>query len=181
MIATRTGAVEVFRKSLAAALDSSRARILCRSETGGSLRTMTGSSSVSHIDGPAHKFSVPSLLQSNQCLRVDCFQANTKYWPDMHGKSTVHSWQESQVRRATVAGCVHFSYWSDGGRHIRGSSGQTCPETGVVTGLPLCPESCAEPFTTCGHYMTCRAKAKQSKLAVGRTVRRDICGRVNES
>ncbi|OLP91551.1 hypothetical protein AK812_SmicGene26731 [Symbiodinium microadriaticum] len=31
--------------------------------------------------------------------RLSADDANTKYWPDMHGKSTVHSWQESQVAR----------------------------------------------------------------------------------
>eukprot|EP00931_Biecheleriopsis_adriatica_P020339 TRINITY_DN13626_c0_g1_i2.p1 TRINITY_DN13626_c0_g1~~TRINITY_DN13626_c0_g1_i2.p1 ORF type:complete len:2325 (-),score=316.51 TRINITY_DN13626_c0_g1_i2:28-7002(-) len=72
-----------------------------------------------------------------------CTQKDSKFEPiDMPGQSRTVAPAASgcQKRCAGVAGCAHFSWWSDGGCHIQDRSAVKSDAPGVTSGPPSCED-----------------------------------------
>lgn len=78
----------------------------------------------------------------NSCGQV-CFQSNTAYTPDMPGQGvrTVGNQEACRDHCRNVAGCAHFTFYSNNGRcHLQGHNGArtTASSTYAVGGVPNC-------------------------------------------
>lgn len=78
----------------------------------------------------------------NSCSQL-CFQSNTAYTPDMPGQGvrTVGNQEACRDHCRNVAGCAHFTFYSNNGRcHLQGHNGArtTASSTYAVGGVPNC-------------------------------------------
>ncbi|CAJ1417518.1 unnamed protein product [Effrenium voratum] len=119
-----------------------------------------------------------------ECVPVshpgDCFQNDLSYRPvnmKLQRRSKERSALSCQRRCARVAGCSHFSYWSDGGCHLQDDDAQLSAEPGAVSGPPDClteqktstDSACREglsfrPLDMHGHARSHEASAAQCAL-----------------
>lgn len=72
-----------------------------------------------------------------------CFEIDANHLPHMpdQPRSIVDSAPACQQRCASVSGCAHFSFWSDGGCHLQGSDAHSVSVSGVVAGPPTCAKA----------------------------------------
>ncbi|CAE7532942.1 ANK1 [Symbiodinium sp. CCMP2592] len=87
------------------------------------------------ISGPAS-----CLLQPAHRGAGGCLTEGVSYDPlDMKGQSrTSGSLAKCQQRCAGVSGCVHFSFWSDGGCHLQDARAVAKGSPGAMSGRPNC-------------------------------------------
>eukprot|EP00434_Breviolum_minutum_P035825 symbB.v1.2.031726.t1/scaffold3703.1/size65852/5 len=71
----------------------------------------------------------------------DCFQKGVSFSPqNMEGQFRSHEPSASACahRCASVVGCAHFSFWTDGGCHLQDVQGKMEERPGVTSGPPDC-------------------------------------------
>ncbi|CAE7551788.1 ANK1 [Symbiodinium necroappetens] len=87
------------------------------------------------ISGPAS-----CLLQPAHRGAGGCLSEGVSYDPlDMKGQSrTSGSLKKCQQRCAGVRGCVHFSFWADGGCHLQDDRAVAKGSPGAMSGRPNC-------------------------------------------
>ncbi|CAJ1375279.1 unnamed protein product [Effrenium voratum] len=83
-------------------------------------------------------------IKWKQCeLQGSCWRKGVQWDPlDMTGqsRSTEPSEEACQTRCASVAGCAHFGWWTNGGCHLQNSSATWIYNNGAYSGPPMCQE-----------------------------------------
>jgi hypothetical protein len=73
--------------------------------------------------------------------QTDCFVKDVKYVPvNMKGtrRTNLDSAEECQALCDTLEGCVHFSYWPNGGCHVQDAKASARRAWNVISGPPNC-------------------------------------------
>lgn len=81
-----------------------------------------------------------------------CFEVNQQYMPmNMPGqeRSQESDAASCQKRCASVEGCAHFVWWSDGGCHLQDKDAKQNPGPGLTAGPPHCPAEQGLPRQCC--------------------------------
>ncbi|CAK8986123.1 unnamed protein product [Durusdinium trenchii] len=93
------------------------------------------------VVGPGDCLAAAARERPAEIGETDLCQAGVSYRPlDMDGQHRSHEpdLQHCAERCAAVAGCAHFSYWSDGGCHLQDSDAKEQSTLGAIAGHPKC-------------------------------------------
>eukprot|EP00434_Breviolum_minutum_P007414 symbB.v1.2.006545.t1/scaffold388.1/size215153/6 len=98
------------------------------------------------------RLEAQGAVRIEETLLAECYEHDSGYEPmNMPGQDRIalNNINECQERCKSTAGCVHFTWWSDGGCHLQDQKAKKKKQPGLQSGPPKCDEAQAVPRHCC--------------------------------